>query len=42
MVRVFFSLQVKMAVLRFLGSEVFTANECVLHFIVAAADPKHG
>lgn len=34
-------LQVKMAALRFLSSEMFTANECVLHFIIAAADPKH-
>ena len=30
-----------MAVLRFLGSEIFSANECLTHFIVAAADPKH-
>ena len=35
------SLKVKKAVLRFLSSEIFTANECLIHFIIAASDPKH-
>ena len=34
-------LKVKMAVLRFLSSEIFSANECLAHFIIAASDPKH-